>query len=538
MTTADAHLPLPSRLTYSPSLDRTVKVAIVVTVTLVTTMEFLTSYAVGVALPDIQGDLAASFDEASWVLTTYTTCFLIGLTLSNWLADRIGYRRHMIASVLLYAFASAGCGLSHTLAAMLVFRGAMGFAGGNFLVRAQTAINRTHLGKDRIRALVFLVLGVVVVGRTWGAFVGGYLTEWYSWRYIFFLNVPLSLSAIILLIAFLPDLRAPIRRARRDFIGILLLIAWVASLQIMLSRGQRDDWFADPFIRTLFVIFVVTLPLFIWWERRHPNPIISLRAYTNRNFVIGSIYVVILGMMLYGQMYIVPQFLRNVQRHSAFGTGQLQTINAIAFTIGFVAGALLMMRIGIRTALAIGTATFVCGMWCWATRLTPDISDAAVVVPLILTGFGAGWQVGPVSTLINRDTPNILLGEGMELYLCQRQLGGSWGIAILTIIVDRQRSFWSSRLGESLHDYSLGMHDALREHTSAFLSTGLPQSQASAAAMGLLHGRLQIQSVVNAFVDTFRYQAALGLAAFVLVMLFARARTLARARDWIVEMVR
>src|SRR5258706_845497 len=521
-------LPPSADLTYSPALDRTVKVLLVLVVTLVTCMEFLTSYAVGVALPDIQGDLAASFDEASWILTTYTTCFLIGLMFSNWLADRIGYRRYMIAAVLLYMVASASCGLSHSLAAMLVFRGVMGFAGGNFLVRAQTAIYRTHVGKDRVRALAFLVLGVVVIGRTCGAAVGGYLTEWYSWRYIFFLNVPLSLAAIVLLAAFLPDLRAraPARRSPFDVIGMFLLVAWVVSIQIVMSRGERDDWFSDPLIVPLTVVAAVSLPLFIWWERMQiragNNPVIRLGIYANRNYIVGSIYVVILGMMLYGQMYIVPQFLRNVQQHSAWATGKLQTVNATAFAIALIVGALLMQRIGIRASLAIGTATFAAGMWCWATRLTPDISDQAMLLPLILTGFGAGWQIGPVSTLINSQTSNLLLGEGMELYLCQRQLGGSWSIAILTIIVDRQRSFWSSRLGESLNHFSLATQDALRDGSAAFGAAGFPHSQADAAAIGLLHARLLVQSVVNAFVDTFRYQAALGVAALLIVLLFHR----------------
>ena len=541
MTSMPAQLlPSATDLTYSPALDRTVKLLLVLVVTLVTCMEFLTSYAVGVALPDIQGDLAASFDEASWILTAYTTCFLIGVTFSNWLADRIGYRRYMIGAVLLYMVASAGCGLCHTLAAMLVFRGVMGFAGGNFLVRAQTAIYRTHVGKDRVRALAFLVLGVVVIGRTWGAAVGGYLTEWYSWRYIFFLNVPLSLASIVLLAAFLPDLRAPGQRSRFDVIGMLLLVGWVVSIQIVLSRGERDDWFSDPLIVALTVLAVISLPLFIWWERTRAgdNPVIRLSIYANRNYIVGSIYVVILGMMLFGQMYIVPQFLRSVQQHSAWATGKLQTVNAIAFTIALIIGALLMKRIGIRASLAIGTATFAAGMWCWATRLTPGISDQAMLLPLILTGFGAGWQIGPVSTLINSQTSNLLLGEGMELYLCQRQLGGSWGIAILTIIVDRQRSFWSSRLGESLNHFSLATQDALRDGSATFGAAGFPHSQADAAAIALLHARLLVQSVVNAFVDTFRYQAALGVAALLLVLLFHRGRPLTALHRWIVQIAR
>src|SRR6202007_1501684 len=143
------------------------------------------------------------------------------------------------------------------------------------------------------------------------------------------------------------------------------------------SRGERDDWFNDPVITVLVVITALCLPLFIWWQRHPGNaaPIISLRTYRNRNFLIGSVYVLILGMMLYGQMYVVPQFLRNVQHHSAWGTGKLQTFNAAAFAVGLVAVGLLMKRLGFRSALAIGAAVFTAGMGLWSARLTPEISD-------------------------------------------------------------------------------------------------------------------------------------------------------------------
>src|SRR3954467_11671233 len=220
MTSPSLALPEP---TYSPGLDRTVKIVIVLVVTLVTSMEFLTSYAVGVALPDIQGDLAASFDEGSWILTTYTTCFLISLVLSNWMSDRIGYRRWMILSVVLFMCSSVACGMSHTLAQILVWRGVMGFAGGNFLTRAQTAIYRIYEGMDRFKALLVLAFGVVVCARTAGAAVGGFLTEWYSWRYIFFLNVPLALAALVMLVTFLPDVKARNRAGPLDVVGLVLL---------------------------------------------------------------------------------------------------------------------------------------------------------------------------------------------------------------------------------------------------------------------------------------------------------------------------
>jgi DHA2 family multidrug resistance protein len=544
MTTINPELPLaspsPSRLTYSPSLDLATRRFVVIAVTLAASMEFLTNYAIGVALPDIQGDLAASFDEGSWIITTYTTCFLVGLVLSNWMADKVGYRRWMIGAVSLFMCSSIGCGLSHTLAQMLVFRGFMGFAGGNFLTRAQTAINRSFDGKARFKALFVMAFGVVVFARTSGAFVGGYLTEWYSWRCVFFLNVPLALTALVLILAFFPDVTAARAPAPLDVGGLLLLVGWLAPMQIVLSRGERDDWFADPLIVTLTVIAAACLPLFIWWERRpaNRNPIISLATYRTRNFVLGSIYVVVLGMMLYGQLYFVPQFLRNVQHHSAFGTGQMQTINAIWFTVGLISGAALMRHLGFRAALGIGAAAFMAGMLVWTCRLTLQISDDAMYLPLALTGFGAGWQIGPISTLITSQTPNPLMGEGMELYLCQRQLGGSWGTAILTILVDRQRSFWSSRLGESINDYSLHMQDAMHQQTAAFLTTGLPPSHAAAASMGLLHARLQLQSVVNAFADTFAYQACIGAFALLLVIFFARSRAIKTAMHWAIHMTR
>jgi DHA2 family multidrug resistance protein len=544
---AEAPGPTPASapFTYSSTLPRTTRIALLVAVTLATCMEFLTSYAIGVALPDIQGDLSASIDQGSWILTTYSTCFLIGLVLSNWIASRIGFRRHMATAIVLYMFAAIGCARSHTLTEMIIFRAAMGYAGGSFLVRAQTAINLAFSGKARFKAMLLFAFGVVCTARLSGAAVGGYLTEWYSWRAIFLLNVPMALSALTLLVLVLPDVKEQLsERARRlDAVGFALLVAWVVSLQLALSRGERDDWFNDPFIASLAVAFALCFPLFIWWEllgrERGTAPIISQRTFQSRTFVIGAIYVVVLGMMLYGQLYVVPQFLRNVQHHSAWGTGKLQGFNAVAFAVGLVLGAWLMRPIGIRCALAVGAATFTAGMWTWATRLTPDISDRAMLLPLALTGFGAGWQIGPLSTLINKDTPDPLMGEGMELYLCLRQLGGSWGTAILAILVDRRESLWSGRLGEHLSEYEIAggapsvAGDALQLGTAALQAAGLPHADAQAGAMALLHGRLLTQTFVNAFADTFVYQAGLGVFALLLTVCLGRGELVKRAWRWI-----
>jgi DHA2 family multidrug resistance protein len=503
-------------------------------------MEFLTSYAVSVALPDMQGDLAASLDEGSWILTTYTTAFLIGLVFSSRLADYVGYRRHMIVAVLLYMLSAVGCAQSRTLLEVLWFRGIMGFAGGTFLTRAQTAINLAFSGAARGRALVVFALFVVGGCRTVAPAVGGYLTEWHSWRWVFLLNVPLAAAALVILIGFLPDVRAKGPRARPDVVGAALLVAWVASLQILLSRGERDDWFSDPFIRVLAVIAGACLPLFIWWECRGRNehPIINLAVYRNRNFVVGSVYVVILGMMLYGQMYFVPQILRGVLRHSSWSVGCLQTLNASCFFVGLVVGAIMMKKVGLRLALGVGAGAFAAGMWFWATRLTPAMPESQMYLPLALTGFGAGWQIAPLSTLINSQTPPVLMGDGMELYLCQRQLGGSWGIAVLTILLDRQRSFWSSRLGEHLTQSNLFAQDALQQGAASLRAAGLSEAAAEAGAAGLVHGRLVLQSTVNAFLDTYWYQVALGLFAMFLVLLFGRGSELRRLTRWTIDAVR
>jgi DHA2 family multidrug resistance protein len=526
-------------ITYSPAVNRTIKISVLVAVTLITCTEYLTSYAIGVALPDIQGDLSASMDEGSWILTVYSTSFLVGLVLSNWLADRLGYRRYLTAAATLFLLAAMGCGLSHTLAQMLVYRCAMGFAGGNFLARSETAVYRLFEGKARQRALMVFAIAVVGLARTAGPAVGGYFTEWYSWRYIFALNAPLILIATVLLTAFVPDVRAAAAdRIRLDKPGLVLLVAWVVSLQVMLSRGERDDWFADPFISTLGGIAAVALPLFIWWERRVARlgrtPLVRLSIYRSRNFCVGSIYVVMLGMMLYGQLYAVPQFLRGVQHHSASGTGELQTFNALMFFAGLLVGALLMGKVGVRVALATGAAVFAGGMIAWTYMLTPQVSDLLMLLPLGLTGLGAGWQIGPVSTLINRDTPSASVGVGMEMYLAQRQLGGSWGIAVLAIILDRRRSLWSGRLAERLTVYNPLTEQTLRKTAMLFSYAGLPRASSFSAAIGLLHRRLILQSIVNAFRDCFAYQAALGIAAICLILFFRRGERLLLASRWIV----
>src|SRR5258705_12582532 len=178
------------------------------------------------------------------------------------------------------------------------------------------------------------------------------------------------------------------------------------------------------------------------------------------------------------------------------------------------------------------------GMCVWASRLTPQISDDAMYLPLALTGFGAGWQIGPISILINSQTSNLLMGESMELYLCQRQLGGSWGIAILTILVDRQRSFWSGRLGERINEYNPLSQDAFHQGAALMQSAGVPHLPSDAGAAVLLHARLILQSVVNAFADTFAYQAAIGALALFLVVFFARGRAFKAGVHWVVQMTR
>jgi DHA2 family multidrug resistance protein len=180
-------------------------------------------------------------------------------------------------------------------------------------------------------------------------------------------------------------------------------------------------------------------------------------------------------------------------------------------------------------------------MWCWASRLTPDISDTAMLVPLALTGLGAGWQIGPLSTLINSETPPALIGEGMELYLVQRQLGGSWGTAILAILLDRRESFWSGRLGEHLSEYEIAGHvtgSALFQGAAALQAAGLPQADAEAGALALLRGRLITQTYVNAFVDQFHYQMLLGIVALVLILCLGRAKIITGALRWFVLMLR
>jgi DHA2 family multidrug resistance protein len=238
MTAINTQVPLitpgGSELTYSPALDRTVKLFIVIVVTLLASMEFPHQLRDQRRAARHSRRSCRLLRRGSWIITTYMSCFLIALMMSSWLVANIGYRRYTAIAVIAFMLSAVGCALSHTLPQMLVLRGIMGFAGGGFLSRGQAAIYLTHTGKARLGALTVFALGVLTA-RTVSPALGGYLTEWYSWRYVFLLNVPLALTALVLLVAFLPDVKDKDVCPRLDVAGLLLLIGWVAPLQIFLE---------------------------------------------------------------------------------------------------------------------------------------------------------------------------------------------------------------------------------------------------------------------------------------------------------------
>ena len=510
-----------------PALDNAAKRMIFIILVMGAALELAMSQAVAIAVPDIQGALGASFDEGSWILTVYSTTFLLFLAASNWLASALGFRAYVGLSTLLYINGAIGCATSTTLTQMLIFRGLMGAGGACFLVRAFTSLSRDHVGKDRLKYQLILVVCCAGLGKALGAPIGGYLCYFYNWRLVFYFCVPLGIINLLLQAAYLPDIRVR-HTGPPDVIGFLLLAGWTVPLQIILSRGERFDWLADPTILALTVVATFCLPLFIAWEpffrSRGHIPCVSLRVFANLNAAVGSVVVLPLGMLLYGQLYILPQFLRNVQDHTTLQTGLLLSINTIAFMAGILIAAKLLMAVGHRTLAVISTVMLASGLWLFGLRLTISSPDEAYYLPLILTGFPTGRLIPVVSNLMCGTLPPQLFGEGQQNYLLLRQLGGSVGTALLTIMIDLRRTHHSSRLGESLTTYSDFTREAIRAGGAALAINGVPPEKAAAAAFGVLHKDLIEQSVVNAFADTFYYQAAIAASATALVLVASSVR--------------
>lgn len=496
---------------------------IAVSVMLATFMEVLDTSVANVALPHIAGSLSATPEEATWVLTSYLVSNAIILPTAAWLGAIFGRKRFLMTCILLFTLASAACGAAPSLGLLVLARVFQGVGGGALQPIAQAVLMESFPPARRGVAMAAYGMGVVVAPIL-GPTLGGWVTENYSWRWVFYINLPVGVLAILMAQAFIED-PPYIRRAgwgRIDYIGFGLMAIGLATLQVMLDRGQEDDWFAAGWVRWFAVISAVALIAFVIRELRTNDPIVDLRILRNRNFAVGTLLITALGIILYSTIAMLPLFLQILMGYSALlsglaltprGVGALLANIIVGRLIAFVDGRV-MITLGF---ILLGVSGFMFG------DMNLQIAMSNVVWANFLNGIATALVFVSLATTTMGTLRNEQMGNAAGLFNLMRNIGGSIGIAGMATFLDRWTQSHQAVLVSHLTPYDPAYQRWLSA-AQAGLAARVGGVAAGPKALGLLHNVLGQQARLLAYVDNFRLVAFLSLLAVPLILLFKRAK--------------
>jgi DHA2 family multidrug resistance protein len=499
---------------------------IAVSVMLATFMEVLDTSVANVSLPHIAGNLSATTDESTWVLTSYLVANAIILPASGWLSNYFGRKRLLIACIAIFTIASAMAGAAPTLGWLIVARALQGAGGGALQPLSQAILLESFAPAERGVAMAAFGMGVVVA-PTIGPTLGGWITDSYSWRWIFYINLPIGLLAILMVRAFVEDphyIHSAKERARGniDYIGFGLMAVWLATLQIILDKGQEDDWFSAKWICWAAAISALCMLAFIIRELRTDHPIVDLRILKNRNFAVGIGLMAIVGGILYSTIVQLPLFLQTLMGYSALLAGYALSPRGL--------GAILaMIVIGRVTKLVDNRALMVGGFVLLAYSsylfgdINLDIGMASVIWPNILNGIAVSFIFVPLTTVTMSTLRNEQMGNASGIFNLMRNLGGSIGISAVTTFIAR-----STQIHQAMMVGHLTPYDPAYRHELGYIQQMLtPQVGsflATQQAHGVIYNTLIQQANLWAFVDNFHWVALLSLCCVPAIFLFKKVR--------------
>jgi MFS transporter, DHA2 family, multidrug resistance protein len=502
---------------------------IAVTVTLATFMEVLDTSIANVALPHISGNLSAGADESTWVLTSYLVSNAIVLPLSGWFSSLIGRKRFYMACVALFTVSSFLCGLAPSLGVLVLFRILQGVGGGGLQPSEQAILNDTFPLEKR--GMAFAVYGLaVVVAPTIGPWLGGWITDNFSWRWIFYINVPVGIISLLLtsvLVSDPPYMKKAMsarRGFRIDYIGIGLISLGLGSMQIILDKGEREDWLSSNFIVVFAVLMVIGLVAGVLWELHEKEPVVDLRMLKNRNFALATMAMFFLGFVLYASTVLIPQFLQQLLGYTAQLAGMaLSPGGAVIMCMMPVVG-VLVSKVDTRILITFGClissiALFHMAGW----DLGLDYGHA--VRARMLQSFGLAFLFIPINVAAFAYVPREKTNMGTGIINLARNIGASVGIATVTTMLQRRSQAHQSRLMEHVNSFSSAYHNMISGTEARLVSAGSGLSQAADQAHGMLLNTVQRQSAMLAFVDNFKMLGVVFLAVIPILLLLKKPKS-------------
>lgn len=475
---------------------------VAISVMLATFMEVLDSTVVNVSLPHIAGNMSATVDESTWVVTSYLVSNAIVLPATGWLSMVFGRKRYYMFSVAAFAISSLLCGLAPSLLWLVIFRVIQGLCGGAMQPISQAIMLETFPIRRRGVGMAIFGVGVIfapIIGPT----LGGWITDNYSWRWIFYLNIPVSILSLMMTSMFVVDppyLKRGVTKI--DYMGLGLLAIGIGTLQIVLDNGQKHDWFATSWITQLAIISVVGIIALLWWERRAEHPIIDLSVFRARNFAPASMLIFTLGVALYGSLVLLPVFLQTLLGYSAMQSGLAMSPGGIGTLVCMPFVGYMVGRKDARKMIAFGLGMLAASMFMMA-RYNLNISFMDAVYPRIVMGIGLAFLFVPLATVGFAFMPPEKMGSATGLFNLMRNIGGSFGIAAVTTILARRAQFHYVRLSGDVSLYDPYFREGMREFISTLTSAGQTALAAQKQAVGLLYTNVQRQAGVMSFIDVF-----------------------------------
>lgn len=495
--------------------------AVALTVVLPTFMVVLDTSVANVSLPYVAGTLSASTHEATWMLTSYLVANAIVLPSTHWMARLVGRKRLLVWSVLMFTLASAASGAAQSLAMLIAARVIQGTSGGLLLPTSQAVLLESFPREERGQAMAAFGLGVVVAPVV-GPTLGGWITDNYSWRWIFYINVPIGVLAVFLVQIFIED--PPYARKAPpgsiDALGFGLMAVGLGALQVILDKGQQDDWFSAAWIRWFTVLSAASLVAFLLWERKAREPVVDLRVFRDRNFSLGIFLVTTYGLILFGALVLLPLFLEELMGYTAFRSGLAVSPRGLGAAVSMTLAGRLVSRIDGRYLISAGFL-----LLAWAGfelgRINLEISVWTVVWPNATIGLALGFIFVPLTTLTVASLPNAEIGTATGLYNLMRNLGGSFGIASLTTLIARSAQAHQSVLAAHLTPSNPLFQYGL-SRLQGFFTLQSDVWMGMHGAPTFLYRLLLQQSALLAFVDAFRFLGVLALIGIPLPFLLSK----------------
>jgi DHA2 family multidrug resistance protein len=515
---ADAAAPIPWKPKYNPW-------SIAVVVAMAAFMEILDTSIANVALPHVAGDLGSSNDESTWVLTSYLASNAIVLPISGWLASLMGRKVFFMLCLVLFTVSSMLCGAAPSLGALILFRVLQGAGGGGLQPMAQAIL--ADIFPPQKRGLAFALYGITaVMAPTVGPTLGGWITDSYSWRWIFYINLPVGVLAVLLVYRmvedppFLKRLRGS--AIRIDYLGIAFLSLGVGALQVLLDKGQEDDWFGSSFIITLIVISATCLVSLVFWELRQEQPIIDMRMFKYFGFSSANVMMFMLGVVFFSSLVMMPQYLQTLMGYTALNSGLVLSASGVLLLFEMPIVGQLTTKIPAKYLVGVGWLLLAVSMYYSTVRLDLQMSFGAAMWLRVAQSSGLGFLFVPISLIAYEGVPAEQGNSVSGMINFMRNIGSGVGTSLVTTLLARRSQFHQSVLAQHTTGSDPALQMQVNGLSGQLVHGGISRADAPNHAYGLIYQSMQGQAQTLAYIDTYMLLAAAACVMLLLAFLVRR----------------